>query len=306
MDTLINLKTFLRVATVGSFSQAARELDLSVSVVKKRIDQLEHEVGAVLFERSTRRLSLTDAGQRQVPAVRDAVRAVDAALAGFGDPTAALEGHLRVKVPSTLGRLYLMDLLTEFRRDNPGISLEVVAMDRAVNPVREGFDVAVGVTPGSHAGVKEIAIRQIRRFVVAAPAYLARHGRPATPKALQDHETLNFQPLGDAWDFERDGVRTAVRLRSRLSSNDGEELLRAALAGEGIAFLSEYLVAGALRNGDLVPLLEEYETPAFWIYLQIPQSLANLARVRSLVGHLRRALVRTPPWECPEEGEQAG
>ncbi len=296
MDTLENLRSFLVVAEAGNFSEAARRLGLSVSVVKKRVDQLEHRVGVTLFRRSTRGLTLTDHGARQLPVASKLIADADDALASFAQAAEDVAGHLRIKVPATLGRLHLMDLITDFRRRHPSLTMEIFAVDRIVNPVQEGFDMAVGVTPGSFSGVREIALRPMRRRVVAAPAYLARRGTPRAPRELESHDVLNYSPTGDYWEFEQDTRRFVIRPRYRLSCNDGTQLLKAAVQGDGIACLSDYLIDGPMARGELVEVLAEFTTPTYWLYLQVPEPLANAPRVRALVAHLKAALQREDPW----------
>ncbi|MWD28917.1 LysR family transcriptional regulator [Aquicoccus sp. SCR17] len=299
MDTLENLRTFVAVAEAGNFSEAARRQDLSVSVVKKRVDQFEHRVGVALFERSTRGMKLTEQGARQLPVAIKLLEEADEVLGSFAARAREVGGHLRVKVPATLGRLHLMDLLTEFRRRHPALSMEIHAVDRIVNPIQEGFDVAVGVTPGSFGGVQEVALRPMRRRVVAAPDYLRRRGVPKEPRDLAGHDILNYSPTGEYWEFEKDTQRFVIRHRYLLSCNDGTQLLQAARQGDGIACLSDYLINGPLARGELVEVLADYATPTYWIYLQIPEPLANAPRVRALVTHLKEELTGTAPWDLP-------
>lgn len=298
MDTLVNLQTFIAVAETGSFSEVARRSDLSVSVIAKRISQLEHQIKVPLFKRSTRRLELTDAGRRQIAAATKLLEDADELLCGFADPAGESREHLRIKVPLTLGRFYLLDLLTDFRRRHRALSMEIISLDRLVNPVQEGFDFAIGVTPGTFGGVKEIALRQMRRVLVASPDYLRRMGTPKHPRDLDRHDTLIFHPIGNIWEFEKDGQRQVIRTKGLLTSNDGFFLLKAACLGDGIACLSDYLVTEMIADKKLVPILQDYETDPFWIYLQIPEPLLNTRRVRSLIDYLKQALMETPPWQA--------
>lgn len=296
MDTLLNLKTFLQVARTGSFAETARRTGVAVSVVKKRVDQLEHHVGAALLERSTRRLVLSDLGTRHLSRLQQAAQELDNALAGVRQTKTHVEGHLRIKVPTTLNQFYLGDMLVAFQARHPRLSLEIMAIDRAVNARLEGFDMAVGVTPGSHGGVLEIGLCAIQRRLVAAPAYLRARGRPAEPRELLQHDVLSFQPTGENWSFQGPQGLIVLKLEPRLSSNDGQQLLRVALAGHGIASLSTYVVQAEIRARRLLPVLQGFPMPEFWIHLQVPEARAHLASVQALVGFLQERFQPVPPW----------
>ena len=147
MDTIANLKAFVATADAGSLSGAARQLGVVPSVISKRIDQLEWRIRTPLFNRSTRRLALTDVGERYLRTVREAIRQVDDTLAGMARASGELEGHIRVKIPTTLGVLYLSEILNDFLRSQPMISMDIVLVDRSVNPLEEGIDIAIGALP---------------------------------------------------------------------------------------------------------------------------------------------------------------
>ncbi|CAN5469208.1 LysR family transcriptional regulator [soil metagenome] len=297
MDVIVNLKAFLEVAKAGSFSEASRRLGIATSVVKKRIDQLEAEVGTPLFERSTRRMALTAAGRHQLPMIQRVVHDVDEVLAGIRKKRRRLDGHLRVKVPTTLALFYLGDMLNRFQEVHPGISMEVVVIDRPVNPLIEGFDIAIGMMPSAFGGTVEIALCQLDRLVVASPAYLHRKGRPAQPADLTQHDILNFQPTGDAWSFNGAGGPVSVTLDPRLSCNEGQMLLNAAVSGNGITALSGYIVRKAIDKGQLEVILSDYAMSDFSLRAWVPESRSHIARVQALVAFLQREFSPVAPWD---------
>jgi DNA-binding transcriptional LysR family regulator len=182
MDMLANLKAFLVTADTGSFSAAARQTVVP-SVVAKRIDQLEWRIRAPLFIRTTRKLTLTDVGERYLPTVRQLVRQMEEMLAGMAQASGDLEGHIRIKIPTTLGTLYLSEMLNQFLQEQPRISMDVVLADRSVNPVEEGFDLAIGALPELYGQVKDHPLSPIRRRLCASPAYLARGARRSRPQS---------------------------------------------------------------------------------------------------------------------------
>ena len=169
MDIVTNFRTFLEVVQRGSFSAASRKLHISPSVVTSRIEQLEWNMRSSLFERSTRKLSLTDQGRRLLPVAQRIVHDVNDAISSISGQTNELEGPLRIKVPTTLTTLFLARVLARFQHAHPNVSLDVVVIDRTVNPVEEGFDLVVGMLPASYDDVLDVGLCPLDRFVVASP-----------------------------------------------------------------------------------------------------------------------------------------
>lgn len=297
MDTLANLKAFVASAEAGSFSGAARQLGIVPSVVSKRIDQLEWRIKAPLFIRTTRKLTLTDVGDRYLRTVRDAIRQVDDALAGMARASGGLEGHIRVKVPTTLGVLYLSDILNGFLRSQPMISMDIVLADRSVNPVEEGFDIAIGARPELYGHVQDRPLCQLKRRVCASPAYLQRRGMPRHPGELVDHDCLVFTTSGTRWEFEGPQGPVGIEVRAKLQTNDGAAICQAVIAGDGIAVMGDYLVDEALRSGQLVEILQPFNIPAIWLKALVPTSRIELPRVRMLLDWLAHHLQPITPWE---------
>jgi hypothetical protein len=297
MDTLANLKAFVATADAGSFSGAARQLGLVPSVISKRIDQLEWRIRAPLFARTTRKLTLTDVGERYLRTVKEAVRQVDDALAGMARASGELEGHIRVKVPTTLGILYLSDLLTQFLQGQPMISMDIVLADRSVNPIEEGFDIAMGARPELYGGVQDVPLCPLGRRLCTSPAYLARREAPQHPADLEGHDCLVFTTSGPRWEFESAQGLMGVDVHSKLRTNDGGAIYKAALAGSGIAVLPDYLTEKALRKGELVEVLKDFRIPDIWLKALVPASRIELPRIRMLLDWLENKLKPLPPWK---------
>ena len=283
MDTLSNLKAFVAAAETGSFSAAARQAGLVPSVISKRIEQLEWRIRAPLFTRTTRKLTLTDVGERYLPVVRALVRQVDDALAGMAQASGELEGHIRIKIPTTLGVLNLSRLLNQFLVEQPMISMDIVLADRSVNPLEEGFDLAIGARPESYGQVQDHPLCPISRRLCAAPAYLQRRGTPQAPAELMDHDCLVFATSGTRWDFQGPQGLVGVDVRPKLKSNDGSALCQATLDGLGVSVLADYLVAPALARGELVELMPDHHLPDLWLKALVPANRIELPRIRSLL-----------------------
>ena len=297
MDGIENLRTFVAVADAGSLTSAARELGIAASVVTKRIDQLESRVRSRLFTRSTRRVALTEMGLRYLSSARRLMHDYDEVLAEMRHSRQQIEGNIRIKVPTSMTVGYLAETLAEFQQQFPLVSLDVVLIDRAVNPSVEGFDIAVCELPIAFPGVIDEPICPLQQVACAAPSYLEERGAPRHPRELTQHDCLVFLPTGRAWHFENaDGI-VSVDLRPRMSANDTVVLTAAASEGNGIALLPSYAVAAALRAGTLVRVLEGFTVPTVWMKALLPEDRAGIPRVRSLLTFLKARYSPVPPWD---------
>ena len=294
MDTLVNLRAFLATAEAAGFSAAARKLNVSTSVVSKRVTQLEAQIGTVLFHRSTRQLRLTEAGQRYVHRARSVVAEVGDLLSRMGEKDRDLVDHLRIKAPTSLTIARLADVFSTFQTQNPRLKLEIVLIDRPVDPVTEGFDIAIGAFPHSFGGVVDEPLYPIKRLLCASPSYLKTQSTPRHPRDLIDHRCLSFLPTGPEWMFDGPRGRITIQVRPMLSSNEGHVLVKSAIAGNGIAFISHYLVADALDSGRLQVVLPDFPIPELWVKATIPERRINSAAVQALLQQLKRSHMPAP------------
>jgi DNA-binding transcriptional LysR family regulator len=296
MDMVANMRAFLAVARHGGFSEAARQLNVVPSVAAKRVSQLEHAIGAKLFERSTRKVVLTEAGQQFQGRARSLLTELDETLGGLKRAGDRLEGRILMMVPTTLSMLVLSDALSGFLREHEHITLELALVDRSVNPAEEGFDLAIsGHAASSYEGVLDVPLYPFEHVLCAAPDYLQRRGTPAHPRDLEDHDGLFFKPLGTAWRFESERGQLSVDVRPRLIANDNVTLRAAALAGNGIAMLPRYVSGEALRAGRLVEVLGGFPIPKSWFRAHVTQQRAALARIQRLLEWLKSALEEALP-----------
>ena len=290
MDTLVNLRAFLATADAAGFSAAARKLKVSTSVVAKRVTQLEDQIGIALFHRSTRQLRLTEAGHQYVHRARSVVADVGDLLSRMGEKGHDLIDHLRIKAPTSLTIARLADVFSAFQTENPRLKLEIVLIDRPVDPVTEGFDIAIGAFPLSFGGVVDEPLCQLKRLLCASPTYLKTHGMPQHPRDLVEHRCLSFLPTGPEWIFDGPRGRITIQVRPLLSSNEGHVLVKSAIAGNGIVFISHYLAENALRDGSLQVVLPEFPIPDLWVKAAIPERRVNAAAIQALLRQLRQAL----------------
>ena len=286
MNPLHNIAAFVRVARLGSFTAAARELNVAASVITKRITQLEKELGTPLVSRSTRGLALTAAGERLLPRFVRLLAEYDEIF--DQDPgNKRLEGNLRIKSPTSFTSIFLGKLYAEFLAHHPGVTLDIVMMDRSVNPLEENFDLAVGALPVSYPNVADVPLCQYELITCCSPAYLQRHAVPQHPTDLVDHECLTTSLFRTNWLFESSRGTIAVDVHSRLHVSDSRVLREAALHGLGVVILPRFLVELPFSAGTLVPLLQNFPVSAFWIKALVPRMKLNRPLVRELVDFLK-------------------
>ncbi len=298
MNTLLNIRAFLLVARCGSFSGAARELAVAPSVITKRISQLEAETGTQLFVRSTRGLALTGAGERLLPKYQGVVAELEEIISGSAHADLGIEGHLRVKAPTTVTSLYLGRLFSEFQAMHPALTMEIVMLDRSVNPLEEAFDVVVAARPATYPHVVDVPLCVYPIDVCCAPSYLKARKQPLHPTDLVDHDCLTTVLLGTTWLFETTSGSFSVEIHSKFHANDGRVVLDAARTGLGVAALPRYLVMEDFRAGRLTRLLEDFPVTVFWLKALVPRMKMNKPAVNALVTYLKLHM-QPPPWESP-------
>ena len=283
MDILNNLKTFLAVASYGGFSEAARRLHVVPSVVGKRIGQLEKTMGSRLFERSTRSVVLTEAGQQLQTRAASLMADFDELVHSVKRDDSKLEGHIRIMAPTTLTMVYLGQVLNAFLDKHERITIELTLVDLSSNPQEQGFDMAISGRTASYDGVIDVPLCPVNTRLFAAPAYIAKHGEPAHPRELIDHPCLVFAPTGPTWQFQSARGAISVEVKARLTADDNYTLLGAATMGMGIAALPLYIARDALASGALQPLLSKFPLQETWFRAYVPRRRHRLARVQALV-----------------------
>ena len=285
MDKLASIKTFLQVVRGGSFVKAAEHLGLSQTSASRMVRELEDAVGVRLLNRSTRSLSLTDAGDRLFTfygQVVDDLDGIEAEVAGAGSSTTPV--RLRVALPHTFATRRLDAAICRFRDEHPTVDLEIRLDDSPTDLIRDGFDLSIRVAPALRESTIARRIAAVPIVTCAAPAYLQRRGRPTSPAELADHECLIYTDNDppDEWTFQREGARIVQRVHGGVKANSGELLRALAVAGQGIIFQPAFIVSTEVSTGKLVPILEAFEPlprTAFAIY---PSSRFIPGKVRAL------------------------
>jgi DNA-binding transcriptional LysR family regulator len=266
---LNEILVFTRVVQSGSFTAAAQQLGLTKSSVSRKVSELEDRIGARLLQRTTRKLSLTDVGRAYYEHCARIVAEVEEADLAVSRMQATPRGLLRVTVPLAFG--LLGSVVAEFLKRYPEVRVEIVATDRQVNLVEEGFDLAVRTGALADSTLIARPLGSVRRMLVASPAYLKRHGHPRAPEDLRQHECLVFaaSPAPANWTLKWQGKAVDVTAPARLAVNDFDLLREAARSGLGIASLPEFLCTEDIARGRLRAVLPKWcteETPVHALY----------------------------------------
>jgi DNA-binding transcriptional LysR family regulator len=285
MDRLDAMNVIVAIGEAGSLSAAARRLQMPLPTVSRRLSELESHLNARLFNRSTRRLTLTDAGHTYLGACKrileDVSEAERAASGEFRTP----KGDLVIAAPVVFGRLHVLPLVVDFLQAYPEVRVRLVQSDRLANLLEDHIDVAVRI--GELAADQLVATRcgATRRVVCASPAYFAKHGRPRNPEELSAHALIAFEGLtsADSWTFVGKSTPISVPIRPTLVVNTAEAAIDAASAGAGITRVLSYQIEGALKNGTLAAALEQFEPVPAPISLVYPQQRRLPLKLRAFL-----------------------
>lgn len=301
MDRLAAIEAFVRVAETGSFSAAARALRLPKSAVSRQVSALEGELGARLMNRTTRSLSLTEAGRAYFERSSRILADLADANTAVTQLQAAPRGRLHVSAPMSFGFLHLAPALTEFLALYPEVSMDVALNDRFVDVVDEGFDVAVRIGDLADSSLIARRLAPVKLALCASSAYLEKHGEPMTPDDLRGHVCIlnsNVAPTRD-WRFQTaDGKAVTVHVEGRLSVNNGDASRVAALCGMGIARLPTFIIGDDLRAGTLHSLLCDFQPNPLALHAVYPHARHLSPTVRAFVDFLAGKFGPKPYWDA--------
>lgn len=293
IENLHDVQLALHIARHGSITAAAHALELSPQTASAALKRLEGQLGTRLFERSTRNVRPTPAGQGWLGQMQRVLELMEDAEAQLDSEHAALHGPVRLAAPSDLARQVLLPLLDDFLARHPGVQLSLAVGDQPRNVLHDAVDVAIryGVLADSRLVARHLA--DARPLACAAPGYLARHGTPRHPQELLQHNCLTSQRSGRlhaVWRFERNGQWQEVRVQGNRSTDDASLARQWAVAGHGIALKSHIDLQADLLAGRLVPLLPGWRTAPYPLHALLPSSRFVPRRVRALVEFLAQAL----------------
>ncbi|MES0199051.1 LysR family transcriptional regulator [Mesorhizobium sp. M0011] len=261
MDRLEAMSLFVAAVEAGSLSAASRRFGIPLATVSRKVSDLERHLNTRLLNRSTRRLTPTDAGQAYLAACRRILDDVGEAERTAAGEYSAPTGELAITAPVVFGRLHVLPVVTGFLAAYPDVDIRLILADRITQLVEDHFDLAIRIGRLPDSSLVAMGVGAIRRVVCASPAYLAEHGTPITPEDLETHDCITFEGLASAatWSFIKGKAEIPVQVHSRLQINTAEAAIDAAIAGVGLTKVLSYQIEAALRSGMLRVLLEEFE-----------------------------------------------
>ncbi|WP_161981465.1 LysR family transcriptional regulator [Aurantiacibacter suaedae] len=288
MDTLVNIRTFLIAARLGSFAGAARAERVAPSVVSKRIGQLEHQFRVTLFHRSTREISLTSDGGRLLPQCQRLL----AQYEEIAEPETSetVRGHLRIDAPGTVTSRIFGPLFGEFMQMHPGVTIDLRLIDRLNDQFDQDCDLTIGARPSTSGQIVDIPLMPYANATYASAAYCEQFGEPDHPHRLTEHSCLASLLYGNVWHFYSENGDFAVTVQPRFQVNDALVLREAVRQGLGIAVLPSILVTDDVASGEFVRLLPDFRPLPLWLKAMVPRQRMLKPNVRELIAFLQARL----------------
>ena len=285
MDKLRSIETFIEIAERGSLTAAAAALDTSPPTVVRRLAELEANLGVRLFNRTTRRIRLTDEGDRYLSICKAVLGQLEQAEEALFETKAKPAGKLVVTAPVLFGRLHVAPLIMKFMRAHPELTVELLLLDRSIDLIEEGVDVAVRIGHLNDSTLHAVPVGFLQRVLCASPEYLKRNGTPLDPHALDAHAIIRFtrRSVLSEWQFRDSGSTLTARLAPCFTTNSVDAAINACRDGMGIGAFLSYMVQAPVKAGELRPVLRKYETDPIPITMLYPHAKLISARVRAFI-----------------------
>lgn len=299
MDKLEAMNALVRVVALGSYAEAGRALGLTRSAVSKAVMELEQTLGARLLDRTTRRVSATEAGLAYYECCVDILSRVEETEMQVSRLHDEPKGVLKINAPMSFGSMYLGPLIAEFMSSYPDLKIELSLNDRFIDPIEEGVDVTVRIGILADSSLIARRLAPARRVLVAAPEYLKNHGVPSAPEDLMRHRCLNYGHTTtlQRWQLTHDGETMNLAINSVLCSNNGDVLRAAALAGQGITMLPTFLVGADVKAGRLKIVLADYAPTELGLFALYAPNRYLAAKTRLLIDFLAARFGERPSWD---------
>lgn len=299
MDKLEAMNAFARVVALGSYAEAGRHLRLTRSAVSKAVMELEQLLGVRLLDRTTRKVSPTEAGRAYYERCLEILASVEETELQVSRLHDEPRGVLKINAPVSFGVLYLGAAVTEFMGSYRELRIELTLNDRFIDPIEEGVDVTIRIGALADSSLIARKLAPARRVLVAAPSYLRRHGTPASPDELMQHRCLNYGHTTTLpkWQLVRDGEPISVPISSPFCCNNGDVLRVAALEAQGIALLPTFLVGHDIAGGTLHVVLPRYAPTALGVYALYAPNRYLAAKTRLFIDFLLSRFGERPDWD---------
>lgn len=291
--SLDELSAFIAVAESGSFTTAAESIGRDPTILSRRVNQLENQLGVRLLSRTTRRVALTEVGSNYYARIRTLLDELDSASLEASDLASSPQGLLRISLPVTFGRQWITPLLSGFIAKHPKIKLDVRFTDRLVDLVAEGFDMAIRVGSLRSSSLTAKKIASFKYILVASPEFVAAHGQPSSPEELSRFPCIGFisQSSWPEWHLKKENQRKAVKPECQLFTDNSEAALVAATSGVGIAMMADWLAGPAIRNGKLIEIMPGWEGAGEGgIFAVMPPGRLVPAKTRLFVDELTESI----------------
>lgn len=300
MERLTDLAVFIAVVEARSFTAAAHRLGIAKSVVSKYVTRLEDRLGVRLLHRTTRRLSLTEAGERLHQRCARALEDIEEAERDVSSHQERPRGRLRVAAPMSFGLLHLAPALPEFLREHPLVKIDLRLDDRPEDVIAGGIDVALRIADLADSSLVARRLTTIRFVTVASPEYLRRQGTPRHPRELGQHSCLVYTVRPNVWRYlDTSQKEIAISVEGALQANNSLALREALVAGIGIALTPSFVVGEELRNGRLVPVLSDFGTHTRELYAILPERKYLTPKTRAFVEFVAHRFRDPPAWDAP-------
>jgi DNA-binding transcriptional LysR family regulator len=292
MDRLGAMRLFATIADAGSLSGAGRRLGMPLTTVSRKLAALEEALGARLVTRTTRALSLTEPGRDYLEACRRILDELEAAEARLAGGQSEPQGELAITAPVVFGRLHVLPVLDLFLRESPRVSARLLLLDRPVDLIEEGLDIAIRIGVLASSSLIATRVGFVRNVVCASPGYLKVHGAPRAPEQLVDHDCITFAglPIGDRWIATQGKRQKRLPVRPRLVVNTAEAAVDAAIAGLGITRVLSYQAARAIADGSLRVILETWDTAEIPVSILHREGRLAQPKVQAFVAFAANAL----------------
>jgi DNA-binding transcriptional LysR family regulator len=299
IDIVASMRVFTAVVDAGSFAGAADKLDLSRGMATRYVAQLEAHLGVRLLNRTTRKLSLTEAGNDYYERAAQVLAMVGEAESSVAQEASVPRGTLRVTSSHAFGVRHLGWAITEYLQQYPGVQVDVTLNDRVVDLVEEGFDLAIRVATKIDQGLVARKLTRARIVACASPGYLKKHGAPTLPEELAEHNCLSYAYVSspNEWHFRRNGVERKVLVSGGLRGNSGDILRNAAIEGLGVILQPTFLIYEALREKKLVRILPDWEADELTVFAVYPNRKFLPPKVRSFIDFLAVRFGPEPYWD---------
>ncbi|MAD74646.1 MAG: LysR family transcriptional regulator [Rheinheimera sp.] len=300
MDRIETMKAFISVYEEGGFTRAANKLDMSNQLVSKYVSDLEEHLGVRLFNRTTRSVSLTEAGEQCVQHVRQILERIQDMEGGLGQLKNEAQGLLRINAPVSFSTKQLSPFISDFRKRYPAVGINLQLNDRQVDVVEEGFDLALRIGHLKSSSLIARRVAPIRLVLIASPEYLEKNGTPAHPDQLIPAHFLRYSYMSYPQDASplMQSLKLSIKDQAAgLSCNNGDILVDAAMAGEGYALQPTFLVGDAIKQGKLKVILKEFEPEPMGLYVVYPHRKLMATKLRSFIDFISGYYGECPSWD---------